>query len=651
MEGGVECFFTESRRGKRRKREDSSMICANSENVLLKPASPPRSPENHRGDAPQLAPIPSLWRMAPSLEREASSSLRGISSNLSFVERPSPELPAGGVSFASTVFSSASEEPINPLGLLVHASLGLFDVVDNDAVVATAVEVENAVPNTTGLVFYRRPKIDDPRQSWLVTQDLVSETQSEDLFDLYFTHLHRHLPLLSKARHTPASTLAYSPFVFTCVCAIASRYYRSAPLNSGWSAKCLATAKQEGFNALCRGHKSLDLIQGFLLLTKFHSEEDMSYQMSGIAIRLAMDLGLDKAAGRSSLNTGPSDWTHAQRQRHLEKTWLVLYITDHSVSAQMGKPRIIISEDELVRRVQDWNIGRDRRDNYQDYEDDTLVAMVELHRIVGRMIDALLEDTSSTSTSSHAASMTRLLIVSFVDQLDTWHTRWLAPRQISPESDVRASAFYYHYYKVLLYSFGVQRSTGLPDMTHGLSRNCRAAYEEARKAIMVAQNWHRRGWLTYALNPHFVTLSYIATYLLKFLSPLYAKMIPEDSIYPIVTSVIEMLEAAALDQFHAPALYAKFLRLLLKSKHASHHQSMEIEQVYAGSHPVPLDSRDGTLPWEASTTTVPPSPTDWSFFWDDMLLPGLNGAQMQLSGPGSITLSAPDGGSWCLDGF
>lgn len=54
----------------------------------------------------------------------------------------------------------------------------------------------------------------------------------------------------------------------------------------------------------------------------------------------------------------------------------------HSVSAQMGKPRIIISEDELVRRVQDWNIGRDRRDNYQDYEDDTLVAMVELHRIV-----------------------------------------------------------------------------------------------------------------------------------------------------------------------------------------------------------------------------------------------------------------------------
>lgn len=29
---------------------------------------------------------------------------------------------------------------------------------------------------------------------------------------------------------------------------------------------------------------------------------------------------------------------------------------------------------------------------------------------------------------------------------------------------------------------------------------------------------------------------------------------------------------------------------------------------------------------------------------------GLNGAQMQLSGPGSITLSAPDGGSWCLDG-
>lgn len=68
---------------------------------------------------------------------------------------------------------------------------------------------------------------------------------------------------------------------------------------------------------------------GRLLMGLSHRLRLSTDQMSGIAIRLAMDLGLDKAAGRSSLNTGPSDWTHAQRQRHLEKTWLVLYITDH----------------------------------------------------------------------------------------------------------------------------------------------------------------------------------------------------------------------------------------------------------------------------------------------------------------------------------
>jgi len=58
-----------------------------------------------------------------------------------------------------------------------------------------------------------------PRQpsyatSTLFLQGILTRTEVADLWDIWYTHLHRHLPAISRAIHTPDTTCARSPFLF-----------------------------------------------------------------------------------------------------------------------------------------------------------------------------------------------------------------------------------------------------------------------------------------------------------------------------------------------------------------------------------------------------------------------------------------------------
>jgi hypothetical protein len=111
------------------------------------------------------------------------------------------------------------------------------------------------------------------------------------LFKIYFTQLQRHLPLLDPAIHTPQATQERTPFLFTCseslpffaspdcspelilssrdtVCSVASRYYPNGPADL--HEKCLEAALKEGYASLRANHKSIDIVQGFILLTAWN---------------------------------------------------------------------------------------------------------------------------------------------------------------------------------------------------------------------------------------------------------------------------------------------------------------------------------------------------------------------------------------------
>lgn len=109
---------------------------------------------------------------------------------------------------------------------------------------------------------------------------------------------------------------------------------------------------------------------------------------------MATDLNLN----RKTLATLPDDVSEETRilyEREIlnrERTWIYAYICDKSLSAQMAKPSAIPREDYILRNAKDWHKQRGSIKS-----DVGLSAMVEMHRMVSRMLDTIYSDTQSIS--------------------------------------------------------------------------------------------------------------------------------------------------------------------------------------------------------------------------------------------------------------
>lgn len=192
--------------------------------------------------------------------------------------------------------------------------------------------------------------------------------------------------------HTPASTFARCPFLFTVseysavvflvclllanrilVCAVSSRYYSE---KSEIYPIAMHFAKHAAANALIDGWKSVELCQAYIIMSVWgvpakRWEEDRSWLYTGLAIRIATDLNLHQTTGivpsslkrpgaspstsarRSSSSSrvgadGKPLVSQAERQEReaLNRTrvWMICFNLDRSTATQFGKP-ITIKED------------------------------------------------------------------------------------------------------------------------------------------------------------------------------------------------------------------------------------------------------------------------------------------------------------------
>lgn len=103
--------------------------------------------------------------------------------------------------------------------------------------------------------------------------------------------------------------------------------------------------------------------------------------------------------------------------------------SSNSVSTQMGKPYSIPREDYIIRSASSWYTQAGSIPS-----DVGLSAMVEMHRIIGRMIDVLYSDTRSVS-GLNAHLDYPLLMRAFLQQLDQWRSDWTENEDLVRESD------------------------------------------------------------------------------------------------------------------------------------------------------------------------------------------------------------------------
>ncbi|KAL4401562.1 DNA-binding transcription factor [Malassezia pachydermatis] len=550
----------------------------------------------------------------------------------------------------------------------------------------------------------------------LLTEGIVSSEEALELFRIFFHHCSLHMFLLDPEWHTPTFVCSRSPFLFTCVCAVASKFYTR---RRDLYVQCQRRAIKSAFDVMSRGHKSPEIVQGFLLLTLYNQpveryEEDRTWLFAGVAIRMAQDLNLHRKTVMS--NEEKEDENKMRDVLNRERTWYICFCVDRTLSAQMGKP-YSIREDFLIRHAAEWCLQPFSRP-----WDLGICALVDLLRVQTRQLDFLYSSTVTPSGLNVDLDYPAIL-PSFNEQLSetmqfwyrlgldsvtrTWRplsssnpqtdmskpphpdnialtpsqrnkergedkdknpdtadkdknmskaflpllqnlvmdlgnsgvadtlrvSTLLALHQAGPPGDdadlstrsmyyiARQAPLRYNYAILVLNSFGLQYALERP--SDGISAD-KPQYlvrcVHAAKEIIATVKYGMREILRYAPDPTFVVVAYACVFLLKLIQPMFAKYINEEEIIALVNNTIEVLEEAAVDPSHTPALYASFLRSLVQSRHessmdsASHgHAAAEAGPSGAGAtHAASMGEphRAGTGPANDPSLAPPPrSPT------------------------------------------
>ncbi|CAL1702548.1 unnamed protein product [Somion occarium] len=396
----------------------------------------------------------------------------------------------------------------------------------------------------------------------IIVHGLVTPDDVTKLFEIFYARLNVHVSLLDPVLHTPQSTFARCPFLFTVVCAVSSRFYAA---KSEIYPIAMHFAKHAAANAMITGWKSVELAQAYILLSIFgvpakRWEEDRSWLYIGLAIRLATDLNVQRVS-----TVKPTSEQHEREILNRTRLWINCYNLDRSLSTQYGKP-YSIKEDYVIRTSSDWY----RKSKYNDPLDVGLCGYNALLRIVARFHDEVFSDPSTPSGLNERVNFLQLA-QSYDTELsanhDEWHARYTEATDLSdPAYALRMSLlpFVTSYARLVMYSFAFQHA-----FKRGLQPDDRVIIDKVIRGMV--HDLAPSGFMRYSPDGHFVFATFASAFLLKLLRRDFTPFITNqqrDEIFDLIGGLIDVLNSPeiAIDERHTPRLHARFLAQLL-SKH------------------------------------------------------------------------------------
>ncbi|EJD40885.1 hypothetical protein AURDEDRAFT_115753 [Auricularia subglabra TFB-10046 SS5] len=411
----------------------------------------------------------------------------------------------------------------------------------------------------------RRLAGDEQARPEILVKGLVTFEEVDELFQIFFERLNVVLTILDPVLHTPASTFARCPFLFTIVCATAARYYAKKP---ELYAIAMHFAKEAAAQSLTQGFKSVELCQAYIIMATYAVpakkwEEDRNWLYIGLAIRIATDLNLHLPTTNPSTN-------ELQERERLNRTrvWLICFNLDRSTSTQFGKMSTL-REDFIVRASPDWY----KSSPYCSKYDVHLCAYTQLLRVMSRFMDEVFSDEQSwTGLNKNIDWME--VTNRHNDALSEWMSdqqRRFAESSLpgDPSCVYRTYLlpFLRGYSQLVMHSFGFQSAVdrGIAKGDLFFQRCLEAAKSVC--AIML-DKLAPSGYLRYAPDGHFVFISFATAFLIKMLRQEYAHLFDSaerDRIVALVSRVIDVLGSReiSIDDKHTPKLYSRFLSALL----------------------------------------------------------------------------------------
>ncbi|KAJ7711995.1 hypothetical protein B0H16DRAFT_1744612 [Mycena metata] len=436
----------------------------------------------------------------------------------------------------------------------------------------------------------------------ILIHGLVVPEDVDKLFEIFYARVNPFIAILDPVLHTPASTFARCPFLFTVsalrhLLKILSEKSEIYPI-------AMHFAKHSAANA----HRRLEIRRAcaglypheYLRCPARKWEEDRSWLYTGLAIRLATDLNLHQVATRSVKGNEKQEREMLNRTR----VWMICFNLDRSTATQLasrrrsrristsldGEPLKLTPRSVLRHGNEDWY----KKSPYNSSFDIHMCCYTALLRVVARFHDEIFSDPASptglnkrvdfrTVTLLHDAKLTAFS--------DEWTQRFaqdsdpngeclsfhlpfhVADLEIDRKCAMRCKLlpFLVGYSRLVMFSFGFQQAyrRGLQAQDHIFFTKCL----EAGKAILRAmvEGLAPTGFMRYSPDGHFIFSAFASAFLLKLLRPEFSHLMPkeeENQVYDLIGRLIQTLSSPeiAIDDRHTPKLYARFLAGLL-SRH------------------------------------------------------------------------------------
>ncbi|KAJ7709979.1 fungal-specific transcription factor domain-containing protein, partial [Mycena rosella] len=396
-----------------------------------------------------------------------------------------------------------------------------------------------------------------------------------DLFAIFFERINPFFSILDPDLHgNPADVIWTSPFLFTVICATASRFYT---LKSGLYPKAHGFARDAASAALIDGSTGVDICQAYLILAvypipKKKFVDDRSWLFMGVAIRMAIELGLHQP---------PPPLCGERESLNRTRVWLNCYCVDASHAIQFGKMPMLGLDDYVARTSRDWYQSSSLNMNgpfdvhlcaYVSF----ILLMAEWRRTVEerKMVRQTIVIRKSCLYMNQKREFDIVTAsIQAQNKLAQEQSHWVSrfDRQFIihplPICAYRANTnqMIAAYLRLVILADGFQHAT-----KKGLSRDSeilRLSTDAAQTVIQIAlDRLYPSGNLRYALDANFLYVSFAAGFLL--LRPRFLPLVKEDTqqhIVRLVRRLIDVLgsDSVALDGRHTPALYSRFLSSLL----------------------------------------------------------------------------------------
>ncbi|SCZ88690.1 BZ3500_MvSof-1268-A1-R1_Chr10-2g03047 [Microbotryum saponariae] len=439
---------------------------------------------------------------------------------------------------------------------------------------------------------------DEARTPALLSKGIITPETAVDMFRIFFDFCYIHLPLLDPAQNSATSVCARSPFLFTAICAVASRFNPDPTLH----VKCYDEAHACFVDTVANGERSIESVQALMILTVWTSApkkdaEDRpqrAWLYFGMAVRMGLELGLFRpppfvdhhlSTSRNASQANP--WANLkdvseEEQRdaiNRERTWLMGFVIDRNMSAVMGRPYQIHEAKPLLIPLHTMSLPFDLG----------VIAHQELQMIIGQVMDTFRDRIYGLSSASDEMPSATVMKI-FNNRMDDWRQRWCP---VAGEPIANNLLFYFFSSKLFLNTIPLHtmlRNGEVADDPECVSTTITAA----KSVLDLAHKYAELGVLLHCPDVNFLLILYGAVFLIKVKvsNTRFSQLVDADELQQLLVQAIYDCQAATCSPRHAASTACTMLRALL----ASFKAMLQAQQNPANSHGM---SRQQTNPNEA----------------------------------------------------